>query len=171
MEEYWEVFDKYRRKTGKVIKRDSNQWLQEGEYHIVITGIIQNLKNQILITKRKENKKVFPSLWECTSGSVKQGETSLEATIREVEEEIGITLKPTEGKFLGTIRSENYFRDVWNFKKNIKDEEINFIDGEVVDFNWVSIEEYSELYKEGKIVPSGDFVIKFLKEKELEEER
>lgn len=51
------------------------------------------------------------------------------------------------------------------------DEEINFIDGEVVDFNWVSIEEYSELYKEGKIVPSGDFVIKFLKEKELEEER
>lgn len=56
MEEYWDVYNKFREKTGKIIKRDSNQWLQKGEYHIVITGIIQNSKKQILITKRKIKK-------------------------------------------------------------------------------------------------------------------
>ena len=76
MEEYWEVYDKYRRKTGRIIKRDSNDRLKDGEYHLVITGIIQNYNNQILITKRNENKKVYPGLWECTGGSVKVGESS-----------------------------------------------------------------------------------------------
>ena len=47
MEEYWNVYDKYRNKMDKIIKRDSDERLKDGEYHIVITGIIQNSKNQI----------------------------------------------------------------------------------------------------------------------------
>ena len=45
MEEIWEVYDKFREKTGKVIQRNSNERLKDGEYHLVITGIIQNTKN------------------------------------------------------------------------------------------------------------------------------
>ena len=56
MEEYWDVYDRFRRKNGKVIKRDSDQWLQDGEYHIVVTGIIENSNNQILISRRKDDK-------------------------------------------------------------------------------------------------------------------
>ncbi len=171
MEEYWDVYNKFRNKTGKIIKRDSDQWLQQGEYHIVVTGIIQNSRKQILITKRKDDKKVFPGLWECTGGSAKTGETSVEATIREIKEEIGVELKQDEAMFLGTIQKDNYFRDVWKFEKDVEENEINFNDGEVIDSKWVSIEEYANLYKMGQIVPSGDFVIKFLREKELEEER
>lgn len=44
MEEYWNVYDKYRNKMDKIIKRDSDERLKDGEYHIVITGIIQNSK-------------------------------------------------------------------------------------------------------------------------------
>ena len=58
MEEYWDVYDRFRRKTGKIIKRDSDQWLQDGEYHIVVTGIIENANNQILISRRKDDKKL-----------------------------------------------------------------------------------------------------------------
>lgn len=171
MEEFWNVYDKFRNKTDKIIKRDSDEWLKEGEYHIVITGIIQNSKNQILITRRNKNKKVYPGLWECTGGSVKAEESSIEAVIREINEEIGIRLKPTEGKLLGTIQKSNYFRDVWKFKKDVLKEDINYNDGEVIDFKWVSLEEYADLYDKGEIVPSGDFVIKMLERKELEEER
>lgn len=171
MEEFWNVYDKFRNKTDKIIKRDSDEWLKNGEYHIVITGIIQNSRSQILITRRNKNKKVYPGLWECTGGSVKAEESSIEAVIREINEEIGVELKPTEGKLLGTIQRSNYFRDVWKFKKDVLKEDINYNDGEVIDFKWVSLEEYADLYNKGEIVPSGDFVIKMLKRKELEEER
>lgn len=171
MEEYWDVYDRFRNRTGEIIQRDGNRWLKQEEYHIVITGIIENSRKQILITKRKEDKKVFPGLWECTGGSVKSGETSIEATIREIKEEIGIELKKEEAIFLGTIKKDNYFRDVWKFEKDIEENEVSYNDGEVIDSKWVTIDEYNNLYKLGKIVPSGDFVIKFLDEKELEEER
>ncbi len=171
MEEFWNVYDKFRNKTDKIIKRDSEERLKDGEYHIVITGIIQNSRNQILITRRNKNKKVYPGLWECTGGSVKTEESSIEAVIREINEEIGIELKPTEGKLLGTMQRSNYFRDVWKFKKDVLKEDINYNDGEVIDFKWVSLEEYADLYNKGEIVPSGDFVIKMLEKKELEKER
>lgn len=171
MEEFWNVYDKFRNKTDKIIKRDSDERLKDGEYHIVITGIIQNSKNQILITRRNKNKKVYPGLWECTGGSAKAEENSIEAAIREIYEEIGIEVKPTEGKLLGTIQTSNYFRDVWKFKKEVQKKDINYNDGEVIEFRWVSLEEYADLYNKGEIVPSGDFVIKMLEKKELEEER
>lgn len=56
MDEYWDVYNRHRQKTGKVIKRNSSERLQDGEYHLVITGIIQNSKKQILITKRNAEK-------------------------------------------------------------------------------------------------------------------
>ncbi|MCI8444372.1 MAG: NUDIX domain-containing protein [Clostridia bacterium] len=171
MEEYWDVYDKFREKTGKIIKRDSDQWLKNGEYHIVITGIIQNSKKQILISKRKEDKKVYPGLWECTGGSAKVGESSISAALREIEEELGINLQNNRAIFLKTIKGSNYFRDVWLFKKDIKSDDIKFNDGEVVDAKWVSIREYEELYKNGKIIPTGKFVIDLLEEREKEEER
>lgn len=171
MEEYWDVYDRFRNKTGKIIKRDSNIRLSQGEFHIVITGIIQNSKKEILITRRNKKKKLYPGLWECTSGSVKTDETSIEAVIREIKEEIGVEIKATEGFFIGTVKCNNYFRDVWKFEKNITKNDIKYNDGEVIASKWVSLEEYIELYNRGQIVPVGDFVIKMLKDKELEEER
>ena len=171
MEEYWDVYDKFRRKTGKVIKRNSTDWLKNDEYHIVVTGVIQNSKNQILISKRKKDKELFPELWECNGGSVKVGESSIEAILREIREELGIDFQKKDGELLGTVKKENYFRDIWRFKRDVKDYEINFCDGEVCDYKWVTIQEYVSMYQEGKIVPSGDFVNKFLVEEELEVER
>ena len=91
--------------------------------------------------------------------------------LREIKEEIGIEFIQEEGKFLGTIQKKNYFRDVWNFKRDISKKDIYYNDGEVIDSKWVSLDEYVGLYNKGEVAPSGDFVIKMLKEKELEEER
>lgn len=171
MSEYWDVYDKFRYKTNKIIQRDSDEKLKNGEYHIVVTGIVENSNKQILITKRNKNRKVYPELWECTGGSAKKGESSIEAIIREIREEIGIEFIQEEGQLLGTIQKDNYFRDVWMFKKDISQKGICYNDGEVIDSKWVSLDEYVILYNKGEIVPSGDCVIKILKEKELGEER
>ena len=167
MSEYWDVYDKFRNRTNKIIQRDSAERLKIGEYHIVVTGIIENSNKQILITRRNKNKKLYPGLWECTGGSAKTGESSIDAIIREIKEEIGIEFIQEEGKFLGTIQKKNYFRDVWKFKRDISKKDIYYNDGEVIDSKWVSLDEYVGLYNKGEVAPSGDFVIKMLKEKLL----
>lgn len=88
MGELWDIYDKNKKKTGRTAERGVYQ-LKEGEYHIVVTGIIINSKNEILISKRAENKK-FGGMWECNGGSILTGETSLEGIIRELKEELGI---------------------------------------------------------------------------------
>lgn len=79
MSEYWDVYDKFRNRTNKIIQRDSSELLKNGEYHIVVTGIVENSNKQILITRRNKNKKLCPGLWECTGGSAKAGESSKDA--------------------------------------------------------------------------------------------
>lgn len=109
-------------------------------------------------------------LWECTSGSVRRGERTIIAVIREIEEELGIKFKENEAKFLGTIREKDYFRDVWLFKRNVLNEEIKFNDGEVVETKWVTLEKYKELLNKGIIVPNGRYVTDLI-ERNLEVER
>ena len=48
MSEYWDIYDKNRKKTGKIVERGVYEF-EPGEYHIVVTGIILNSKNEILM--------------------------------------------------------------------------------------------------------------------------
>ena len=61
MSELWDIYDGSRIKTGKIAIRGVDV-LKENEYHIVVTGVILNLKNEILITKRAPFK-TFPLMW------------------------------------------------------------------------------------------------------------
>ena len=75
MSELWDVYDKNRNKTGRTTQRGPNA-LKEGEYHIIVTGIILNSKNELLLSKRAEYKK-YGLMWEFNTGSVLAGETKL----------------------------------------------------------------------------------------------
>ena len=67
---------------------------------VVVTALILNSKNEILISKRAEHKK-YPLMWECNGGSIVAGETSLEGILREIKEELGKEIEITgEGKLL-----------------------------------------------------------------------
>ena len=158
MAEFWDLYDKDRNKLGKLAQRGVDN-LSEGEYHIVVTAVILNSKNEILITQRADFK-TFPLMWECNGGSILAGETSLEGVIREVKEEVGVEFKKEDAVFLKTLERSCVpadFKDVWIFRKDIKDEEITLPDGEAVDFKWVSIDVFDEMFKAGQIVPSVDF--------------
>ena len=80
-----------RNKTGKLAERDGYEF-KDGEYHVVVTGIIFNSKYEILISKRASWKK-YGGLWECNGGSILAGETSLEGILRELKEELGISFR------------------------------------------------------------------------------
>lgn len=160
MIELWDIYDINRKKTGKTAERDVYQ-LKEGEYHIVVTGIIMNSKNEILISKRAPHKK-YGLMWECNSGSILSGETSLEGVIRELKEEMGIEFSKKEAIFLKEIRRDKTphdFKDIWLFRRNVNLNDIKFLDGEVIDAKWVTIQDFMKMIENKEIVPTIDLGI------------
>jgi len=69
-------------------------------FYVGVHALIINAKNEILITKRSKHDNYFPSHWDLPGGSVDMGETVEEAMVREVNEEIGITITPIEPIFV-----------------------------------------------------------------------
>ena len=160
MSELWDIYDINKKKIGRTAERDVYKF-KEGEYHIVVTGIIINSKNEILISKRAEHKK-FGLMWECSGGSILAGETSLEGIIRELKEELGIEFSKKEAIFLKEIRRDKLppdFKDLWLFRRDIDKREITFPDGESIDAKWVTIDEFVKMYENKEIVPTIDFGI------------
>ena len=158
MAELWDIYDKNRNKTGKTVRRGVDE-LKEGEYHIVVTAVILNLKNEILITQRAPFK-TYPLMWECNGGSILAGETSLQGVLREVKEEVGIELQEEGAILLKTLKRAVVpadIKDVWVFRKDVKDGEITLPDGEAINYKWVSIDEYTKMYENNEIVPTVDF--------------
>ncbi len=158
MNELWDIYDINKNKTGRIAERNAYNF-QKGEYHIVVTGIIMNSKNEILISKRAKNKK-FGGMWECNGGSILSGETSLEGILRELKEELGIKFTKKEAIFLKEIRRDKIppdFKDLWLFRRDIKIEDITFPDGEAIEAKWVNIEEFLNMYNSKKIIPTIDF--------------
>lgn len=64
MAELWDIYDKNRKKTGKVAQRGITKLEFGKEYHIVVQGIILNSKNEILISQRAPHKHLGLQ-WEC----------------------------------------------------------------------------------------------------------
>lgn len=158
MAELWDIYDINKKRIGRTAERNVYQF-KEGEYHIVVTGIIMNSKNEILISKRAKHKK-FGLMWECNGGSILAGETSLEGVIRELREELGIEFSKKEAIFLKEIRRDKLppdFKDLWLFRRNIDLKDITFPDGESIDARWATIEEFIRMYENKEIVPTVDF--------------
>ena len=126
MEEIWDIYDENRNLTGKTIKRaEYINKIKENEYHLVVHIWIKNDNNEWLISKRTPNKH-FPLLWECTGGSALAGEESLTAALREVKEELGITLDKSKGRLYKTIKRSVYsdLIDGWVYKQNCSIDDI-----------------------------------------------
>lgn len=158
MGELWDIYDENRVKTGKTAERDKYEF-KDGEYHIVVTGIILNSKYEILISNRAPWKR-HGSLWECNGGSILSGETSLEGILRELKEELGITFTKEDAIFLKEVKRDKKvpdFKDLWLFQKDILAEEITFPDGEATEAKWVTIEQFMDMYENNEIVPTIDF--------------
>lgn len=152
--EYWDVYDKNRNRTGKIISRYDFFHKKDLGYHLCVHVWIKNDRGEWLISKRTPNKS-FPLLWECTGGSVLAGESSIEGALREVKEELGINLNSAKGYIFKSIVREVYhdFCDVWVFEHNCELKEVVFQENETCAAMWASNDELNELINTKQFVP------------------
>ena len=123
MGEMWDIYDSNRNKTVRLAERE-NYKFQKGEFHLITVAVIMNPKKQILLAKRAENKKRAPLKWELSGGGVRAGETSLQAILRELAEEIGLKFSEDEAIFLKETKkneenNSGAFKDFWLFKTDV----------------------------------------------------
>ena len=150
--EKWDLYNENGEKIGKTILRGEE--LKSDEYHISVHIWILNDENKFLIQKRSASKKKFPNMWSMTGGAVLSGETSENACIREVFEELGICLNFKDLNKLGIIKRKNCLVDVWVAYKNCDIETLTLQEEEVSDVKWVDIAEIKELLQNGEFTPS-----------------
>ena len=151
MAEYWDIYNKDRERTGKIIER--GEPLGEDEFYVCCEVWIVNSDNQMLVTQRNPNKKAG-GLWEFTGGGVLAGETTRQAAVREVKEELGVSLEETELERFEVYPFGHYFMDIYVVRKDIKPEEIVLDRNEVVDCAWYTADEIERLIEEHKMVRS-----------------
>lgn len=140
------------KKTGRIESRETIH--SEGLWHGTVHVWIVTSRHDILLQKRAKGKQTHPGLWDMAcAGHISSGETSLEAALKEVSEELGIELSPGELTFLFTEKSERIhhqgryidreFHDIYLVRKDIPLSSFSLQASEVEALRYMSLHEFS----------------------------
>jgi 8-oxo-dGTP pyrophosphatase MutT (NUDIX family) len=83
----------------------------------------------------------MPGEWAATGGSVRSGEESRAAAIRELQEELGICVRENEIHFSTRLTRKNSFVDIWFATVDAEISALVLQKEEVQEAKWVSEEE------------------------------
>jgi isopentenyldiphosphate isomerase len=146
--EFIDVYDNLGQKCGMTLGKDEAH--KKALIHKGACVWIINSNNEILLQTRSSHV-MFPNMLDISfSGHIKAGETSLEAAIREGQEELGINLEIDKLQYLFSCREyggidgyfENEIDDVFLYRADIPIEEYTFCDNEVKEVSYVSLDKF-----------------------------
>lgn len=151
-----EIVDKFDNKRQSINKKAERSEKVDGEYRQSVHTWIMNSKGEFLIQKRTPNKKFFPNMWSQTGGGVDEGETTLQAALRECNEELGITINPENMELIMSFKRKHDFVDVWLVRGDYDINELTLQEDEVSEAKWATVEEIRDLMNSGKLANSID---------------
>ncbi len=152
--EFWDIYDKDKKKTGRTMKRN-DFCLADDEYHLTVLGVVARPDKTFLITKRVMTKAWAPGWWEVSGGAAQAGEESYDAVLREVLEETGLDVRNAEGGYLFTYHRENpgkgdnYFVDVYRFVMDFEESDVKPQEAETDGFMIASLKQIREFADQG----------------------
>ena len=150
--ELWDIYDEFRTSKGYIHKRGKH--IEKGDYHLVIHVWIVNDKGQYLIQRRQPWKCGWPNMWDCAAaGSALKGESTKEAAIREIREEIGIDLDEKNMEKLFSLKFLKGFDDIWFVKQNVDIDKTILQYEEVAEVKWAEKEEIKKMVQDGSFIP------------------
>jgi 8-oxo-dGTP diphosphatase len=157
MDEQIDIYDENKSLVGRTHPRRNPR--ADGDFCLVVHVLVRNSDGLFLITKRA-HKHYLPDFWENTGGAVVAGETSLEAAMREFNEETGFTLVPKLGELLFTDKVVNSgwscFMDNWLFRQDFDIAGFVPQEGETVAARWATLEEIITLHENSEFVPFAE---------------
>ncbi len=99
MEEYIEILTKEGKETGKSASKSEIH--KRGFYHNTAHVWFYTVDGKILLQQRAATKLICPLLWDVSvAGHVDAGETIEQAALREIQEEIGLTILEKDLKII-----------------------------------------------------------------------
>lgn len=110
MNELIDILNEDGTKTGECATKA--EIYKNGYWHRSVHIWIINDQQEILMQKRNSKKKTFANLWAISAaGHVLTKENSMESGIRELKEELDITVNPEDLEYLFTVKREQPYKD------------------------------------------------------------
>lgn len=152
--EYLEIVDEQNNLTGETEERDIIH--EKGLWHREISVWIMNQKGEVLLQKRSPNKKQGANNWSICAGHVDLGEQPIMTAVREIKEELGLTVQKNDLRELfvekATNKLPNSYNNVFSYKYFLKTNtpiDTYKIDiNEVSEIKYISLEELEQLMEE-----------------------
>jgi len=174
MDEIIDILTSNGKPTGETcLKSEAHK---KGLYHATVHVWFYTADKKILLQKRASVKKVFPNRWDVSvAGHIGAGEKIESAAIREVKEEIGITISETELTKVGLRKDEivhpngildNEFKHIFlcQLKRDVS--ELIMQIGEVDDLQIFDLSILKDTTKHGSfMVPNMNFYYDFIYDK------
>lgn len=168
MRELWDVYgEDYARIEGRVAVRGKHD-LAPHEYHLIVYAWIVSDDGRVIISRRQKGRS-FGGSWECTGGCAKQGEDSQTAILREVREELGLTLLAEEGRLYKRYKRRfpmgaKAICDVFIFRRNVSLEELTLQKSEVSEVRQISLDELLDMQNRGVFRKRYPYIEEMLEE-------
>ena len=148
--EYFEIYDALGHSTNKQVPRGTP--LKPNEYFMVVHVWIVHSNGTYLIQKRAKTSDPIPYQWAITTGGALVKETALDAALREVKEELGLTITKTALNKLETIVSKrNAFHTITHVYLVEQDVDLNTLTldaSEVQEVAYASLDTIKTMIKD-----------------------
>ncbi|WP_106793529.1 NUDIX domain-containing protein [Aquimarina sp. Aq78] len=160
--------------TGEVkLKSEVHQLgLYHGSVHIWFFTDL----GEIILQKRADDKDTYPGLWDISvAGHIGTGETPEDSAIREVKEEIGLSVSKNDLRFIGTYLAEkkprpdlydNEFHHIYLSRLDVSIKTLTLQKEEVSDLMLIQINEFKDIIQDSikrkKYVPHDKAYYSFI---------
>lgn len=156
MSKFFDVLDENGNKIGKTKLRSEVH--RDGDWHKAVHIWIINDNGEILLQRRCATKDSNPNMLDVScAGHLSAGDDSLSGAVRELKEELNIDARPSELKFMKTIkRSSKYtdtfvnneFDDLYILKTDRKIEDMEFQKEEISEIFYVSYKDFKRMVED-----------------------
>lgn len=141
-------------KAGNKIGEKWRDELLDSDCWRVVSIWIKDQDGNVLLQQRSKHKKIGPGIWSAAAeGTIEEDDPVIETALRELEEELGLRVKPTDLKPTKSI----HYKDPafgWRIKfgflltiAHVPEDEIIIQEEEVAQVKWFTLSEFQLFVK------------------------